>query len=63
LSDRSEGFSASHAIFSRWAQTFSGRGSSAEAGWKSALHGDREVMLKVVMTVVNYPGAEVKRYE
>jgi hypothetical protein len=39
------------------------RGSSAEAGWKSALHGDREVMLKVVMTVVNYPGAEVKRYE
>jgi len=32
---------------------------SAEADWKSALRGDREVMFEVVMTVVNYPGAEV----
>ncbi len=32
---------------------------SAEADWKSAIRGDREVMFEVVMTVVNYPGAEV----
>jgi len=63
LSDRSERFSDSQAIFSRWAQTFSGRGPSAGAGWKSALHGDREVMFKVVMTVVICPGAEAKRCE
>jgi hypothetical protein len=36
-----------------------GRGPSAEAGWKAALRGDREVMFEVVMTIVNYPGAEV----
>jgi hypothetical protein len=47
----------------QWAQTFSGRGPSAGAGWKSALHGDREVMFKVVMTVVICPGAEAKRCE
>jgi len=38
-----------------------GRGPRAEADWKSALRGDREVMFVVVMTVVNYPGAEAKR--
>jgi hypothetical protein len=36
---------------------------SAEAGWKAALRGDREVMFVVVMTVVNYPGAEANWYE
>jgi len=37
------------------------RGPSAGADRKSALRGDREVMFVVVMTVVNYPGAEAKR--
>jgi hypothetical protein len=40
-----------------------GRGSSAGAGWKSVLRGDREVMFVVVMKVVNYPGTEAKRCE
>ena len=36
-----------------------GRGPRAGADRKAALRGDREVMFVVVMTVVNYPGAEV----
>ncbi len=36
-----------------------GRGPRAGADRKAALRGDREVMFEVVMTVVNYPGAEV----
>jgi hypothetical protein len=38
-----------------------GRGPRAEADWKSALRGDREVMFEDFLAVVICPGAEAKR--
>jgi hypothetical protein len=58
LSDRSEGFSASHAIFSRWAQTFSGSGLEVRFAW-----GSRGDVQGCHDGVVNCPGAEAKRCE
>jgi hypothetical protein len=52
------------ALFLRRKRFFrTGRRPRAGADRKAALRRDREVMFEVVMTVVNYPGAEVNWYE